>query len=69
MAVVRSDKGLGTANLEPIFVVLGLVGLAWLARLVKPSFRCDKCGQRKPRREYSGRGGWADWCRECADGS
>ena len=50
-----------------VLVALALLGVVWLARSLRPTFRCDRCGQRKPCSEYSGRGDWADWCESCAE--
>ena len=51
---------ISTAAVLVLFVCAGLI------RGARVTFRCDLCRRRQPRQEYSGQGGWADWCRDCA---
>ncbi|MCY4133755.1 MAG: hypothetical protein OXG30_02415 [bacterium] len=57
--------GMGWLYVLPVLFLVAavLVNTAW-RRLIR--FRCDRCRRLQPAANLSERGGWSDWCEECA---
>ena len=57
--------GMGWLSLLPVLCVVAAVVIdtAW-RRLIR--FRCDRCHRLQPAAKLSERGGWSDWCEDCA---